>query len=73
VRSDIEYEVNIKAELEVAHLHEKTDRIHEEMLHRFMRIEKALGVAPVRKPGTSGEIAKAASSAPTMPRSGEGA
>src|SRR5262249_31517309 len=44
VRSDIEYEVNIKAELEVAHLHEKTDRIHEEMLDRFMRIEKALGV-----------------------------
>jgi uncharacterized membrane protein len=56
VRSDIEYEVNIKAELEVAHLHEKTDRIHEEMLDRFMRIEKALGVAPVRKPGTSGEM-----------------
>ena len=52
VRSDIEYEVNIKAELEVAHLHEKTDRIHEEMLDRFMRIEKALGVAPVRKPAT---------------------
>src|SRR5215475_10030411 len=71
VRSDIEYEVNIKAELEVAHLHEKTDRIHEEMLDRFMRIEKALGVAPVRKPGTGGEIAKAASSAPTMPRSGD--
>jgi CRP/FNR family transcriptional regulator, cyclic AMP receptor protein len=71
VRSDIEYEVNIKAELEVAHLHEKTDRIHEEMLDRFMRIEKALGVAPVRKPRTSGEIAKAASSAPTMPRSGD--
>lgn len=46
VRSDIEYEVNIKAELDVAHLHEKTDRIHEEMLDRFMRIEKALGVAP---------------------------
>jgi hypothetical protein len=36
-----------------------------------MRIEKALGVAPVRKPGTSGEIAKVASSAPTMPRSGD--
>jgi uncharacterized membrane protein len=43
VRSDIEYEVNIKAELEVAHLHEKTDRIHSEMLERFLRIERALG------------------------------
>ncbi|MDQ2937296.1 MAG: DUF1003 domain-containing protein, partial [Acidobacteriota bacterium] len=29
VRGDIEYEVNIKAELEIAHLHEKTDRIYE--------------------------------------------
>jgi CRP/FNR family transcriptional regulator, cyclic AMP receptor protein len=42
VRSNIEYDVNIKAELEVAHLHEKTDRIHAEMLEHFIRIEKAL-------------------------------
>ena len=42
VRSDIEYEINIKAELEVAHLHEKTDRIHAEMLEHFIRIEKRL-------------------------------
>jgi len=42
VRSNIEYEVNIKAELEVAHLHEKTDRIHAEMLEHFIRVEKAL-------------------------------
>jgi CRP/FNR family cyclic AMP-dependent transcriptional regulator len=42
VRSDIEYDVNIKAELEVAHLHEKTDQIHEEMLDRFARLEKAI-------------------------------
>ena len=43
VRSDIEYEINIKAELEIAHLHEKADRIHTEMLERFIRLEKALG------------------------------
>ena len=43
VRADIEYEVNIKAELEVAHLHEKTDRLQETMLARFARLEKALG------------------------------
>ena len=43
VRSDVEYEVNIKAELEVAHLHEKADRIYSDMLDRFSRIEKALG------------------------------
>ncbi|MCA1633746.1 MAG: DUF1003 domain-containing protein [Acidobacteria bacterium] len=42
VRSDIEYEVNVKAELEVMHLHEKTDHIHEEMLRRFARLEKLL-------------------------------
>lgn len=42
VRADVEYEVNIKAELEVAHLHEKTDRIHAEMLEHFIRIEKRL-------------------------------
>jgi len=51
IRSDIEYEINLKAELEVAHLHEKTDRIYEEMLDRFARLEKALN-APVRAPGT---------------------
>ncbi len=40
VRSDIEYEVNIKAELEIAHLHEKTDRLYESMLERFAKLEK---------------------------------
>jgi CRP/FNR family cyclic AMP-dependent transcriptional regulator len=42
VRSDIEYEINIKAELEVAHLHEKTDRLHEDMLERFAKLEKII-------------------------------
>lgn len=42
VRSDIEYDVNIKAELEVAHLHEKTDRMYAEMLERFIQLEKLL-------------------------------
>ena len=42
VRSDIEYEVNIKAELEIAHLHEKTDRIYENMMARFEKLEKGL-------------------------------
>lgn len=46
IRNNIEYEVNLKAELEVAHLHEKSDRMHEEMLDRFARIEKALNLAP---------------------------
>lgn len=42
VRADIEYEVNIKAELEVAHLHEKTDRIYENMMARFAKLDKSL-------------------------------
>lgn len=42
VRADIEYEVNIKAELEIAHLHEKTDRIYENMMARFSHLEKGM-------------------------------
>jgi len=42
VRADIEYEVNIKAELEIAHLHEKTDRIYTEMLEHFIALDKRL-------------------------------
>jgi CRP/FNR family transcriptional regulator, cyclic AMP receptor protein len=40
VRADIEYEVNIKAELEIAHLHEKTDRLYEAMMSRFERLDR---------------------------------
>jgi CRP/FNR family cyclic AMP-dependent transcriptional regulator len=43
VRADIEYEVNIKAELEIAHLHEKTDRMYTEMLEHFIALDKRLG------------------------------
>jgi uncharacterized membrane protein len=42
VRSDVEYEVNVKAELEIGHLHEKTDRLYEQMLARFAQLEKKL-------------------------------
>ncbi len=42
VRSDIEYEVNIKAELEVAHLHEKTDQIYSAMHEHFAKMQKAM-------------------------------
>lgn len=52
VRSDIEYEVNVKAELEVAHLHEKTDRIYENMLARFARLEKLMA-SPASSPTAS--------------------
>ena len=42
IRSDIEYAVNIKAEMEIAHLHEKTDRLHEQMLENFVSLEENL-------------------------------
>jgi len=42
VRSDIEYEVNLKAELEVAQLHEKVDHLQAEILSRLHHIEKQL-------------------------------
>jgi uncharacterized membrane protein len=43
VRADVEYDVNIKAELEVAQLHEKADRIYEQMMARFHQLERRLG------------------------------
>lgn len=42
VRSDIEYDVNLKAELEIAELHQKLDRLNAEVLRRMERIEKAI-------------------------------
>jgi uncharacterized membrane protein len=42
VRSDIEYDVNIKAEMEVGELHQKIDHVHAEMLRRFTTLEKML-------------------------------
>jgi uncharacterized membrane protein len=40
VRNDIEYEVNLKAEMEIVHLHEKIDHMHAEVLGRLAGIEK---------------------------------
>jgi len=43
VRSDIEYDVNLKAELEVAHLHEKVDDMNADMLAHFEALEGHIG------------------------------
>lgn len=40
IRSDIEYDVNLKAELEIAQLHEKMDRLTTDVLSRLDRIER---------------------------------
>jgi uncharacterized membrane protein len=50
VRSDIEYDVNLKAELEIAHLHEKMDRLTSEVLARLGKIEKATSLKPAPQP-----------------------
>ena len=42
IRSDIEYDVNLKAELEVANLHEKVDLLMESTSARLERMEKLL-------------------------------
>lgn len=50
VRNDIEYEINLKAELEVAQLHEKVDRLYEQLTRRLANIERgnSLGAPPQR-------------------------
>ncbi len=39
IRADIEYDVNLKAELQIQHLHEKVDQIHSEIMGRLERID----------------------------------
>lgn len=39
IRADIEYDVNLKAELEIAHLHEKIDHLNCEVLNRLEKIQ----------------------------------
>lgn len=41
LRGDVEYEINLKAELEVAELHEKFDLLHSEVLKRLHSIERS--------------------------------
>lgn len=41
VRSDVEYDVNLKAELEICHLHEKLDRLNVELLSRLERLQES--------------------------------
>lgn len=45
LRADAEYEVNLKAELEITHLHEKVDFLTEELLARMPRAERTRQVS----------------------------
>jgi uncharacterized membrane protein len=40
LKSDLDYEVNLKAEMEVAHLHRKVDHIYERVEEHFARLER---------------------------------
>jgi uncharacterized membrane protein len=42
VHADIEYDVNLKAELEISHLHEKIDRLTSDVLVRLDRVHRLL-------------------------------
>jgi uncharacterized membrane protein len=63
IRSDIEYEVNLKAELEVAHLHEKIDHMNSRLLERFESLERQINRRGDAD-GTSNRGSEKASSAP---------
>lgn len=52
VRSDIEYDVNLKAEMQIAHMHEKVDGLYAEMQKRLDRIEKRFGIEGSIRPST---------------------
>jgi CRP/FNR family cyclic AMP-dependent transcriptional regulator len=43
VRNDVEYAVNLKAELEIAHLHEKFDQMNAEVLARLQALAQQKG------------------------------
>ena len=47
VRGDIEYDVNLKAEMQISNMHEKFDTMYSEVQKRLDRIEKRIPGAPV--------------------------
>ncbi len=46
IRDDIEYEINVKAELEIAHLHEKVEELTDQFRQRLDRMEALLRRGP---------------------------
>ncbi len=49
VRNDIEYDVNLKAEMQIAHMHVKVDDMNAEILSRLDKLEK-LARTPAKSP-----------------------
>jgi uncharacterized membrane protein len=54
VRSDIEYDVNLKAELQIQHLHEKIDQIHAQILGRLDQIDPKRKTHAIGQPDLTG-------------------
>ncbi|HJV91653.1 MAG TPA: DUF1003 domain-containing protein [Holophagaceae bacterium] len=50
IRDDIEYEINVKAELEIAHLHEKVEELTDQFRQRLDRMEARLARAARKEP-----------------------
>jgi uncharacterized membrane protein len=48
IRDDIEYEINVKAELEIAHLHEKVEELTEQFRQRLDRMEALVAKVATR-------------------------
>jgi CRP/FNR family transcriptional regulator, cyclic AMP receptor protein len=46
VHADIEYDVNLKAEMEIGHLHEKIDRLTADLLSNLDRLNRRLPAGP---------------------------
>ena len=46
VRGDIEYDVNLKAEMQIAHMHEKVDVLYSEVTRRLDRLERRNSATP---------------------------
>jgi uncharacterized membrane protein len=50
VRNDVEYQVNVRAELGIAALHKKVDELHESLFARLDRIERGVPSGGSRRP-----------------------
>ena len=48
IRADVDYQVNLKAELEVAHLHEKVDHLTSQLFARLATLERTLAKTDIR-------------------------
>ncbi len=64
IRGDIEYQVNLKAELGIAHLHEKIDRLHAETLGRISALDRDVRTALGQAGGAVGSRASTQTAPP---------